>query len=119
MNWRTLFTAADLGVITQMRVAQLDPAKEADSRFLQCDRGCWKRRLWSARFSDAYCRRPSAPPRKMTEDPVQCRGQTMPARMSAFSRHVSIMVRLYPSRKAPVGGGAPIACTSGWDVPMT
>jgi hypothetical protein len=27
------------------------------------------------------------------------------------------MVRLRPSRKDP-GGGAPIACTSGWDVPV-
>jgi hypothetical protein len=29
------------------------------------------------------------------------------------------IVCLHPSRKAPVGGGSPIACTSGWDVPMT
>jgi hypothetical protein len=83
--------ASDLGVIARTPVAQLDPVNEADSRFFKRDRGRWKCGLRSARFSNAYCRRPPAPPRKMTEDPVQRGGQTVPVPMSAFSRHVSIM----------------------------
>jgi hypothetical protein len=83
--------AFDLGVLTRMPVAQLHPANEADPRFLKRHRSCWKRGLWSARFTNAYCRRPSAPPRKMTKDPVQCGGQAAPVPMSVFSRHVSIV----------------------------
>ena len=83
--------ASDLGVITRMPVAQLHPVNEADSRFFKRHRSCWKRGLWSARFTNAYCRRPSAPPRKMTKDPVQCGGKAVPVPMSVFSRHVSIM----------------------------
>jgi hypothetical protein len=87
--------ASDLGVIARMPVAQLDPMNEADARLFKRDRGCWKSGLRSARFTNAYCRRPSAPPRKMTEDPVQRGGQSVPVPMSALSRHVSIM-RLLP-----------------------
>jgi hypothetical protein len=83
--------ASDLGVITRMPVAQLHPVNAADSRFFKRHRSCWKRGLWSARFTNAYCRRPSAPPRKMTKDPVQCGGQAVPVPMSVFSRHISIM----------------------------
>ena len=83
--------ASDLGVITRMPVAQLHPVNKADSRFFKRHRSCWKRGLWSARFTNAYCRRPSAPPRKMTKDPVQCGGKAVPVPMSVFSRHVSIM----------------------------
>jgi hypothetical protein len=74
-----------------MPVAQLHPVNEADSRFFKRHRSCWKRGLWSARFTNAYCRRPSAPPRKVTKDPLQCGGQAVPVPMSVFSRHVSIM----------------------------
>jgi hypothetical protein len=83
----------DLGVTARMSVAQLDPAHGA--RLFKCDRSCWKSGLRAARFTNAYQRWPSAPPRKMTADPVQCGGQTVPVHMSAFSRHVSIM-RLLP-----------------------
>jgi hypothetical protein len=86
-------TPCDLGVIARMPVAQLDPAHGA--RLFKCDRSCWKSGLRAARLTNAYQRRPSAPPRKMTADPVQCGGQTVPVHMSAFSRHVSIM-RLLP-----------------------
>jgi hypothetical protein len=77
----------------RMPVAQLDPAHGA--RLFKCDRSCWKSGLRAARFTNAYQRRPSAPPRKMTADPVQCGGQPVPVHMLAFSRHVSIM-RLLP-----------------------
>jgi hypothetical protein len=86
-------TPCDLGVIARMTVAQLDPAHGA--RLFKCDRSCWKSGLRAARFTNAYQRRPSAPPRKMTADPVQCGGQPVPVHMLAFSRHVSIM-RLLP-----------------------
>lgn len=90
-------TPCDLGVIARMPVAQLDPAHGA--RLFECDRSCWKSGLRAARLTNAYQRRPSAPPRKMTADPVQCGGQTVPVHMSAFSRHVSIM-RLLPLGRA-------------------
>jgi hypothetical protein len=83
----------DLGVIARVPVAQLDPAHGA--RLFKCDRSCWKSGLRAARLTNAYQRRPSAPPRKMTADPVHCGGQTVPVHISAFSRHVSIM-RLLP-----------------------
>ena len=86
-------TPCDLGVTARMTVAQLDPAHGA--RLFKCDRSCWKSGLRAARFTNAYQRRPSAPPRKMTADPVQCGGQPVPVHMLAFSRHVSIM-RLLP-----------------------
>ena len=86
-------TPCDLGVIARMPVAQLDPSHGA--RLFKCDRSCWKSGLRAARLTNAYQRRPSAPPRKMTADPVQCGGQTVLVHMSAFSRHVSIM-RLLP-----------------------
>jgi hypothetical protein len=72
-----------------MLVAQLDPAHGA--RLFKCDRSCWESGLRSARFTNAHQRRPSAPPQKMTADPTYCGGQTVPVRMSAFLRHISIM----------------------------
>ena len=74
-----------------MPIAQLDPAHETGARLFKRDRSCWKSGLRSARFTNAYCRRPSAPPRKMAADPVHCGGQIAPVRMSAFLRHISIM----------------------------
>ena len=85
-----------------MPTAQLDPLHEADARFFKCDRSYWKGGPRSARFTNPHCRRPSAPLRKMTADPVQ-RGGHAPERMSAFSRHVSIMHLLslrYEKREA-------------------
>ena len=92
-----LLPASNLGVIARMPLAQLDPVNEADARFFERDRSCWKGGLRSARFTDADCRRPPAPPRKMTKDPVQCVGQSVPVPTSTFSRHVSIMRLLPPS----------------------
>ena len=82
-------TPCDLGVIARMTVAQLDPAHGA--RLFKCDRSCWKSGLRAARFTNAYQRRPSAPPRKMTADPVQCGGQATPDWMLVLSRHILIM----------------------------
>ena len=47
--------------------------------------------------------------------PSRHRHRTRIARRAARSL---TMVRRRPSRKDPVGGAAPIACTSGWDVPV-
>ena len=47
--------------------------------------------------------------------PSRHRHRTRIARRAARSL---TMVRLRPSRKDPGGGAAPIACTSGWDVPV-
>ena len=83
--------SASLGVLARMPVAQLDPVHETGARLFKRDRSCWKSGLRSARFTNADCRRPSAPPRKMAADPVQHSDQPVPVRMSAFLRHISIM----------------------------
>jgi hypothetical protein len=83
--------SASLDVLARMPVAQLDPVHETGARLLKRDRSCWKSGLRSARFTNAHCRRPSAPPRKMATDPVQHSDQPVPLRMSAFLRHISIM----------------------------
>jgi hypothetical protein len=83
--------SASLDVLARMPVAQLDPVHETGARLLKRDRSCWKSGLRSARFTNAHCRRPSAPPRKMATDPVQHSDQPVPVRMSAFLRHISIM----------------------------
>jgi hypothetical protein len=83
--------SASLGVLGRMPVAQLDPVHETGARLFKRDRSCWKSGLRSARFTNAHCRRPSAPPRKMAADPVQHSDQPVPVRMSAFLRHISIM----------------------------
>ena len=62
---------SDLGVLACMPAAQLDPAHETGARPFKRDRSCWKSGLRSARFTNAHCGRPSAPPRKMAADPVQ------------------------------------------------
>jgi len=105
-----------LSVIASMSAAQLDPVHEADARFFKCDRSCWKGGLRSARFTNAHCRRPSAPVRKMAADPVQSGGQAAPDWMSAFSRHVSIMHLLslgneHHDARLP---GLRCPCTSRW-----
>jgi hypothetical protein len=82
---------ASLGVLARMPVAQLDPVHETGARLFKRDRSCWKSGLRSARFTNADCRRPSVPPRKMAADPVQHSDQPVPVRMSAFLRHISIM----------------------------
>jgi len=83
--------SASLGVLARMPVAQLDPVHETGARLFKRDRSCWKSGPRSARFTNAHCRRPSAPPRKMAADPVQHSDQPVPVRMSAFLRHISIM----------------------------
>jgi hypothetical protein len=83
--------SASLGVLARMPVAQLDPVHETGARLFKRDRSCRKSGLRSARFTNAHCRRPSAPPRKMAADPVQHSDQPVPVRMSAFLRHISIM----------------------------
>ena len=83
--------SASLGVLARMPVAQLDPVHETGARLFKRDCSCWKSGLRSARFTNAHCRRPSAPPRKMAADPVQHSDQSVPVRMSAFLRHISIM----------------------------
>ena len=83
--------SASLDVLARTPVAQLDPVHETGARLLKRDRSCWKSGLRSARFTNAHCRRPSAPPRKMATDPVQHSDQPVPVRMSAFLRHISIM----------------------------
>jgi hypothetical protein len=82
---------SDLSVLARMPVVQLDPVHETGARLFKRDRSCWKSGLRSARFTNAHSGRPSAPPRKMAADPVQRSGQTVPVRMSAFLRHISIM----------------------------
>jgi hypothetical protein len=82
---------SDLGVLARMPVVQLDPVHETGARLFKRDRSCWKSGLRSARFTNVHSGRPSAPPRKMAADPVQRSGQTVPVRMSAFLRHISIM----------------------------
>jgi len=86
--------SASLGVLARMPVAQLDPVHETGARLFKRDRSCWKSGLRSARFTNADCRRPSAPPWKMAADPVQHSDQPVPVRMSAFLRHISIMYLL-------------------------
>jgi hypothetical protein len=99
-----------------MPAAQLDPAHGA--RFFKCDRTCWKSGLRSARFTNAHRRRPSAPPQKIPADPVHCGGQTVPVRMSAFLRHISIMhllslgYELYDVRLHRLGSSLVTALTS-------
>lgn len=83
--------SASLGVLARMPVAQLDPVHETGARLFKRDRSCWKSGLRSARFTNADCRRPSAPPRKMAADPVQHSDQPVTVPMSAFLRHISIM----------------------------
>ena len=83
--------SASLGVLARMAVSQLDPVHETGARLFKRDRSCWKSGLRSARFTNAHCGRPSAPPREMAADPVKHSGQTVPVRMSAFLRHISIM----------------------------
>ena len=83
--------SASLGVLARMPITQLDPVHETGARLLKRDRSCWKSGLRSARFTNADCRRPSAPPRKMAADPVHHSDQPVPVRMSAFLRHISIM----------------------------
>jgi len=62
---------SDLRLIARSSAAQLDPVHEPDARFFERDRGCWKAWLRSARFTNAYCRRPSAPLRKVIANPLQ------------------------------------------------
>ena len=83
--------SASLGVLARMPMTQLDPVHETGARLFKRDRSCWKSGLRSARFTNADCRRPSAPPRKMAADPVQHSDQPVPVRMSAFLRHISII----------------------------
>jgi hypothetical protein len=78
----------DLRLIVTASAVQLDPAHEADARFFESDRGCWKAGLRSAGLTNACGRRPSAPLRKVIESPVQCGGQ---AGCRVFLRHISIM----------------------------
>jgi hypothetical protein len=78
----------DLRQIVTASAVQLDPAHEADARFFESDRGCWKAGLRSAGLTNACGRRPSAPLRKVIESPVQCGGQ---AGCRVFLRHISIM----------------------------
>jgi len=63
---------SDLRLIARSSAAQLDPVHEPDARFFERDRGCWRAWLRSARFTNAYCRRPSAPLRKVIANPLQC-----------------------------------------------
>ena len=78
----------DLRLIVTASAVQPDPAHEADARFFESDRGCWKAGLRSAGLTNARGRRPSAPLRKVIESPVQCGGQ---AGCRVFLRHISIM----------------------------
>jgi hypothetical protein len=78
----------DLRMIVTASAVQLDPAHEADARFFESDRGCWKAGLRSAGLTNACGRRPSAPLRKVIESPVQCGSQ---AGCRVFLRHISIM----------------------------
>ena len=78
----------DLRLIVSASAVQLDPTHEADARFFESDRGCWKAGLRSAGLTNACGRRPSAPLRKVIESPVQCGGQ---AGCRVFLRHISIM----------------------------
>jgi len=78
----------DLRLIVTASAVQLDPAHEADARFFEGDRGCWKAGLRSARLTNACGRRPSAPLRKVIESPVQQRAQPG---SQVFLRHISIM----------------------------
>jgi hypothetical protein len=78
----------DLRLIVTASAVQLDPAHEADARFFESDRGCWKAGLRSAGLTNACSRRPSAPLRKVIESPAQCGGQ---AGCRVFLRHISIM----------------------------
>jgi len=61
----------DLRLIVTASAVQLDPAHEADARFFEGDRGCWKAGLRSARLTNACGRRPSAPLRKVIANPLQ------------------------------------------------
>jgi hypothetical protein len=81
----------DLRVIASTPAAQLDPVHKADAWFFERDRCCRKGGLRSARFTNAHCRRPSAPLRKVIANPVQCGGQATPDWMLVLSRHISIM----------------------------
>jgi hypothetical protein len=78
----------DLRLIVTASAVQPDPAHEADARFFESDRGCWKAGLRSAGLTNACGRRPSVPLRKVIESPVQCGGQ---AGCRVFLRHISIM----------------------------
>jgi hypothetical protein len=78
----------DLRLIVTASAVQLYPAHEADARFLESDRSCWKAGLRSAGLTNACGRRPSAPLRKVIESPVQCGGQPG---CRVFLRHISIM----------------------------
>jgi hypothetical protein len=62
---------SDLRLIARSSAAQLDPVHEPDARFFERDRGSWMAWLRSARFTNAYCRRPSAPLRKVIANPLQ------------------------------------------------
>jgi len=78
-------------LITRASATQLDPVHEPDARFFERDRGCWKAGLGSAWFTNAYCRRPSAPLRKVIASPLQRGGRDAPDSLEIFSRHILIM----------------------------
>jgi hypothetical protein len=68
-------------LIARASAAQLDPLHESDARFLERDRGCWKARLRSAGFTNAYCRRQSAPLRKVIANPLKRGARDAPRSM--------------------------------------
>jgi hypothetical protein len=80
-----------LRLIVTTSATQLDPVHEADARFFERDRDCWKAGLRSAGFTNACGRRSSPPLRKLIESPAHGGGRAVPDWISVSLRHISIM----------------------------